>query len=82
MNNNNKIELLHTTPVKTMIAATTSNNHADLPQPSRQSLAKSHDDGDVKYFFQRPEQEINSRQTSTKWSGDDSALEQVTSCFI
>ena len=61
-----------------MIAATTSNNHADLPQPSRQSLAKSHDDGDVKYFFQRPEQDVNQRQTSnSKWSGDDSALEQV-----
>ena len=61
-----------------MIAATTSNSHADLPQPSRQLLAKSHDDGDVKYFFQRPEQDMNPRQTSTsKWSGDDSALEQV-----
>ena len=59
-----------------MIAASNSNNHADLPQAPRQSLAKSHDDGDVKYFFQRPEQDLNSRQNS-KWSGDDSALEQV-----
>ncbi len=60
-----------------MIAASTSNNHADLPQQPRQSLAKSHDDGDVKYFFQRPEQEINNRQSgNSKWSGDDSALEQ------
>ncbi len=58
-----------------MIAASNSNNHTDLPQTPR-SLSKSHDDGDVKYFFQRPEQELNSRQTS-KWSGDDSALEQV-----
>ncbi len=57
-----------------MIAAS-SNNHSDLPQTPR-SLAKSHDDGDVKYFFQRPEQDLNIRQNS-KWSGDDSILDQV-----
>ena len=57
-----------------MIAAS-SNNHADLPQTPR-SLAKSHDDGDVKYFFQRPEQDVNIRQ-APKWSGDDSILDQV-----
>lgn len=61
-----------------MIAASTSNNHADLPQqPRNQSLAKSHDDGDVKYFFQRPEQELNRQSAqNSKWSGDDSAIEQ------
>ena len=57
-----------------MIAAS-SNNHADLPQTPR-SLAKSHDDGDVKYFFQRPEQDVNIRQ-APKWSGDDSIIDQV-----
>lgn len=57
-----------------MIAASNS-NHADLPQTPR-SLSKSHDDGDVKYFFQRPEQDLNVRSNS-KWSGDDSVLEQV-----
>ena len=65
-----------------MIAAS-SNNHADLPQTPR-SLAKSHDDGDVKYFFQRPEQDVNIRQ-APKWSGDDSILDQVgyiTSTFF
>jgi len=56
-----------------MIAASNS-NHADLPQTPR-SLSKSHDDGDVKYFFQRPEQDLNARSNS-KWSGDDSNLEQ------
>ncbi len=60
---------------KTMIATSNNNNHAELPQTPR-SLSKSHDDGDVKYFFQRPEQELNSRQNS-KWSGDDTVLEQV-----
>ena len=58
-----------------MIAASNS-NHADLPQTPR-SLSKSHDDGDVKYFFQRPEQDLNVRSNS-KWTGDDSVLEQVT----
>jgi hypothetical protein len=59
-----------------MIAAATNNNHVDLPQTPK-SLAKSHDDGDVKYFFQRPEQDINQmRQAiSSKWSGDDSSLD-------
>jgi hypothetical protein len=62
-----------------MITASNSNNnnHADLPQTPR-SLSKSHDDGDVKYFFQRPEQELNIlRQQASKWSGDDCSLEQV-----
>ena len=58
-----------------MIAAS-SNNHADLPQTPR-SLAKSHDDGDVKYFFQRPEQDLNNIRQTPKWSGDDSILDQV-----
>jgi hypothetical protein len=62
-----------------MIAAS-SNNHSDLPQTPR-SLAKSHDDGDVKYFFQRPEQDLNIRQNS-KWSGDDSILDQVGGFFF
>ena len=58
-----------------MIAASNS-NHADLPQTPR-SLSKSHDDGDVKYFFQRPEQDLNVRSSNSKWSGDDTVLEQV-----
>ncbi len=58
-----------------MMIAASNNNHSDLPQTPR-SLSKSHDDGDVKYFFQRPEQDLNLRQNS-KWTGDDSALEQV-----
>ena len=47
-------------------------NDSNLPQTPR-SLAKSHDDGDVKYFFQRPEQQ---QQLMAKWSGggDDSLL--------
>jgi len=56
-----------------MIAASNS-NHADLPQTPR-SLSKSHDDGDVKYIYLRPEQDLNIRSNS-KWSGDDTVLEQ------
>ena len=63
-----------------MIAAS-NNNHADLQPQTPRSLSKSHDDGDVKYFFQRPEQELNSRQNA-KWSGDDSVIEQVHLLFL
>jgi len=58
-----------------MLAASNS-NHADLPQTPR-SLSKSHDDGDVKYFFQRPEQDLaNNIRQANKWSGDDSLIDQ------
>ena len=60
-------------------ASNSTNQHAELPQTPR-SLAKSHDDVDVKYFFQRPEQDLATirQQSSAKWSGDDSLLlEQV-----
>ena len=62
-----------------MIAAANS-NHVDLPQTPR-SLSKSHDDGDVKYFFQRPEQDLSqTRQAiSSKWSGDDSSIDILQS---
>ena len=61
-----------------MITASNTNHAAaDMPQTPRSHSTKSHDDGDVKYFFQRPEQELNSRSSATKWTGDDSAIEQV-----
>jgi hypothetical protein len=61
-----------------MLAASNS-NHADLPQTPR-SLSKSHDDGDVKYFFQRPEQDLaNNIRQANKWSGDDSLIDQSKS---
>lgn len=59
-----------------MIAAASSSNHNDLPQTPR-SLSKSHDDGDVKYFFQRPEQQDLISRQAVKWSGDDSFLDNV-----
>jgi hypothetical protein len=62
-----------------MLAAS---NHADLPQTPR-SLSKSHDDGDVKYFFQRPEQDLaNNIRQNNKWSGDDSIIDQVSIFFL
>ena len=60
-----------------MITTSSSNHVADMPQTPRSHSSKSHDDGDVKYFFQRPEQDLNSRQNAAKWAGDDSAIEQV-----
>ena len=65
-----------------MLTAST-NNHGDLPQTPR-SLNKSHDDGDVKYFFQRPEQDINARQANaSKWiPGDDTVLDQVNIIYV
>lgn len=46
-----------------MMIAASSSNHSDLPQTPR-SLSKSHDDGDVKYFFQRPEQDTGVNSVS------------------
>lgn len=68
-------------------SSSTANSSTDA-QARTTSLAKSHDDVDVKYFFQRPDQmqqdasnvigiNNNGRHLS-KWSGDDSLLlEQV-----
>jgi hypothetical protein len=62
--------------------SSSSNNQTagDLPQTPR-SLSKSHDDVDVKYFFQRPELQGQVSSNSNKWSGDDTLLLDNV-CFL
>lgn len=65
---------------------------APIRVSSSSSSSKSHDDGDVKYFFQRPDQmqdpgaplgvNSNGARTLSKWGGDDTLLlEQVVGKF-